>query len=84
MLQIANTVFNVTYKNWDDETYCANAVGAVYTDLVNRVAPESGVLHPAFYNKKYVIAGWPIYSSMLSVLSGIHAAIIYRTILADF
>ena len=31
--------------------------------------------------KKYVIAGWPIYSSMLSVLSGIHAAIIYRTIL---
>ena len=62
VLQIANTVFNVTYKNWDDETYCANAVGAVYTDLVNRVAPESGVLHPAFYNKKYVIAGWPIYS----------------------
>ena len=84
VLQIANTVFNVTYKNWDDETYCANAVGAVYTDLVNRVAPESGVLHPAFYNKKYVIAGWPIYSSMLSVLSGIHAAIIYRTILPIF
>ena len=28
VLQIANTVFNVTYKNWDDETYCANAVGA--------------------------------------------------------
>lgn len=83
-LQIANMVFNVTYKNWDDETYCANAVGAVYTDLVNRVAPESGVLHPAFYNKKYVIAGWPIYSSMLSVLSGVHAAIIYRTILPIF
>ena len=42
------------------------------------------MLHPAFYNKKYVIAGWPIYSSMLSVLSGIHAAIIYRTILPIF
>lgn len=79
-----NTVFNTTYVNWDDQTYVANAVGTWQTDQVNRVAPYSGSTRAPFYDRKYVIAGWPIYSSMLAVLSGIHPAIIFRTLLPLF
>lgn len=79
-----NTVLNTTYVNWDDQTYCANAVSSWQSDLVNRLAPHSGTIRPAFYDKKYAIAGWPIYSSMLAVLSGIHPAIIFRTLLPVF
>lgn len=79
-----NTVFNTTYVNWDDQTYVANAVGTWQTDLVNRVAPYSGSARAAFYDRKYVIAGWPIYSSMLAILSGVHPAIIFRTLLPIF
>ena len=81
VLTTVNTVWNTTYLNWDDETYCTNAVGSWYTDLVNRTAPESGELKKAFYDKKYVIAGWPIFSAMLAVLTDIHPAVIYRTLL---
>lgn len=35
LLQTLNNVLNTTYRNWDDETYCANAVGSWYTDKVN-------------------------------------------------
>lgn len=79
-----NTVLNTTYVNWDDQTYCANAVSSWQSDLVNRLAPHSGTIRPAFYDKKYAIAGWPIYSSMLAVLSGIHPAVIFRTLLPIF
>ena len=79
-----NTVLNTTYVNWDDQTYCTNAVSSWQSDLVNRLAPHSGSSRSAFYDKKYVIAGWPIYSSMLAVLSGIHPAIIFRTLLPIF
>lgn len=79
-----NTVFNTTYVNWDDQTYCTNAVASWQSDLVNRLAPHSGTMRPAFYDKKYAIAGWPVYSSMLAVLSGIHPAIIFRTLLPLF
>lgn len=81
VLTTANAVWNTTYLNWDDQTYCANAVGSWYADLVNRTAPESGQLKEVFYDKKYVIAGWPIFSAVLAVLTDIHPAIIYRTIL---
>lgn len=80
----ANTVLNTTYVNWDDQTYCANAVSTWQTDLVNRYAPYSGTWKEALYNKKYVIAGWPIYSSMIAVLADIHPAIIFRTLLPLF
>lgn len=79
-----NTVFNTTYVNWDDQTYVANAIGTWQTDLVNRVAPYSGSARAPFYDRRYVIAGWPIYSSMLAVLSGVHPAIIFRTLLPLF
>ena len=73
--------WNTTYLNWDDETCCANSVGAWCTDLVNRTAPESRELKKAFYDKKYVIAGWSIFSSMLAVLTDIHPAVINRMLL---
>lgn len=38
VLTTANAVWNTTYLNWDDQTYCANAVGSWYADLVNRTA----------------------------------------------
>ena len=79
-----NTVLNTYYGNWDDETYCANAVASWYSDLVNRHNPNMGLLQDAFYDKKYTVAGWPIYSSMLAVLTGLHPAIVYRTILPLF
>lgn len=81
---ILHTIRSACYSNWDDQTYCANAVGAWYTDKVNRYAPESGIFQEAFYDKKYVVAGWPIYSAMISVLSGVHPAIIYRTVMPVF
>ena len=84
LLQTLNNVLNTTYRNWDDETYCANAVGSWYTDKVNRCAPQSGIYRNAFYDKKYTLAAWPIYSSMLAVLSHVHPAIIYRTVLPLF
>ena len=73
--------WNTTYLNWDDETCCANSVGAWYADLVNRTALESGKLKKAFYDKKYVIAGWSIFSLMLAVLTDIYPAVIYRMLL---
>lgn len=81
VLITVNTVWNTTYLNWDDETCCANSVGAWYADLVNRTALESGKLKKAFYDKKYVIAGWSIFSSMLAVLTDIYPAVINRMLL---
>lgn len=81
VLITVNIVLNTTYLNWDDETGCANSVGAWYTDLVNRTAPESGELKKAFYDKKYVIAGWSIFSSVPAALTDIHPAVINRMLL---
>lgn len=79
-----NTVLNTTYKNWDDQTYCANAVATWQTDAINRYTFYSGKWVQPFYLVKYIVAGWPNYSSMLAVLSGVHPAIIFRTILPLF
>ena len=83
-LQTLNTVLNTFYGNWDDETYCGTAVTSWYTDTVNRYAPSTGAWQPPFYNQKYVIASWPVYSSMLAVLTGVHPAILFRTVLPLF
>lgn len=42
------------------------------------------MLQPAFYEAPYNIASWPVYSSMLAVLTNIHPAIVFRTILPLF
>lgn len=84
VLLTINTVVNVYYGNWDDETYCGTAVTSWYTDTVDRYAPGLGVLQPAFYEMPYNIASWPVYSAMLAVLTGVHPAIVFRTILPLF
>ena len=84
VFQTMNTVLNVYYGNWDDETYCGTAVTSWYTDTVDRFAASTGIKQDAFYNGYYNIASWPVYSSMLAVLTGIHPAIIFRTILPLF
>lgn len=84
LFQTMNTIFNTYYGNWDDETYCGTAVTSWYTDTVDRYMPGIGVLKPAFYETPYNIASWPVYSSMLAVLTKIHPAIIFRTILPLF
>lgn len=81
LLQVLNTLLNTYYGNWDDETYCGTAAASWYTDTVDRYGPNSGVLQPAFYNEKYNIAAWPVYSSMLAVLTGTHPVILFRTVL---
>lgn len=79
------TVFGTIYRNWDDQTYCATAVGSLYADTVNRGAIESGRLVTAFlHDKQYSVPNWPIYNAMLALLTGVHPAIIYRTILPLF
>lgn len=84
VFQTMNTVLNTFYGNWDDETYCGTAVTSWYTDTVDRYAPGIGVLQPAFSRTQYNLAAWPVYSSMLAVMTGIHPAIIFRTILPLF
>lgn len=79
-----NTVLNTTYKNWDDQTYCANAVATWQTDAINRYTFYSGKWVQPFYLMKYILAGWPNYSSMLAVLCGLHPAILFRTLLPLF
>ena len=74
-------VFSSYYGNWDDQTYCANAVTSWYTDTLNRYAPESGFPKPAFYDPQYVVPGWTSFCASLAVLTGAHPAIVYRTLL---
>lgn len=84
VFQTMNTVLNTFYGNWDDATYGGTAATSWYTDTVDRYDSWFGVLRPAFYATQYNLAAWPVYSSMLSVLTGIHPVIIYRTILPLF
>lgn len=84
LVQAINIFLNAYYGNWDDETYCGTAAASWYTDTVDRYAPNSGVPQPAFYNIKYNIASWPVYSSMLAVLTGVHPVILFRTVLPLF
>lgn len=78
------TLLSTTYINSDDQTYCAIAADSWYTDTVNRHDPTSGVLRECFYNKPYTWSTWPVYSSLLAVLTGIHPTIIHRTLLPLF
>lgn len=76
-----NTVLRTYYGNWDDETYCSVAVTSWYTDTVYRGSTTAGTPVEAFSNIQYMIADWPVYSASLAVLSGLHPAIVYRTLM---
>ena len=81
LLQIFNTVFRTYYGNQDDHYYCAIATTSLSTDTVNRYFPISGLLKDAFYEIDYTLPAWPTFSASLALLTGVHPAIIYRTLL---
>lgn len=81
LLQIFNAVFRTYYGNQDDHYYCAIATTSLSTDTVNRYSPISGLLRPSFYEIDYTLPAWPTFSASLALLTGVHPAIIYRTLL---
>lgn len=84
LAQALSTAVGAYYGNWDDSTYCGIATTSWYTDTVNRYSPDTGDLQPAFFSGQYVLAGWPVFSASLAQLTGIHPAIVFRTILPLF
>lgn len=81
LLQIFNTAFRTYYGNLDDHFYCAIATTSLSTDTVNRYSPISGLAKKAFYSREYALPAWPTFSASLALLTGVHPAIIYRTLL---
>lgn len=81
LLQTFNTVFRTYYGNLDDHYYCAIATTSLSTNTVNRFSPISGLLKDAFFNINYTLPAWPTFSASLALLTGVHPAIIYRTLL---
>ena len=81
LLQLFNTIFRTYYGNLDDHYYCAIATSSWYTNTANRYSPISGLLKGAFFSKQYTLPAWPTFSASLALLTGVHPAIIYRTLL---
>ena len=81
LLQSFNAAFRTYYGNLDDHYYCAIATTSLSTDTVNRVYPISGLPREAFFPKDYTLPAWPTFSASLALLTGVHPAIIYRTLL---
>lgn len=80
-LHVLNTVLNTYYGCWDDETYVGVAAASWYTDTVGRCPPYSLTPKPAFYDPQYNIPCFPLLSAVLAVLTGVHPAILFRTVL---
>ena len=80
-VQTLNTLLNAYYGNWDDETYCGTAVVSYYTDTADRYAPQHIEEKSPFYDVQHCLAAWPIYCAMLSVITKVHPAIVFRTLL---
>lgn len=84
LAQAFHVVFSTYYGNWDDSTYCAIATTSWYTDTANRYSPNTGTLGEILYGGKYVLAFWPVFSASLAQLTGVHPAIVFRTIMPLF
>lgn len=82
--QALHATLSTYYNNWDDSTYCAIATTSWYTDTVNRYSPETGAPGWVLYGGQYVLAAWPVFSASLAQLTGIHPAIVFRTLLPLF
>lgn len=79
--QTISTVLGAFYGNWDDSTYCSIATTSWYTDTANRYSPQSGEWGAVLYDGQYVLAAWPLLSASIAQLTGIHPAIIFRTLM---
>lgn len=79
--QILSMVLGAFYGNWDDSTYCSIATTSWYTDTANRYSPQTGEWGTVLYDGQYVLAAWPLLSASIAQLTGIHPAIIFRTLM---
>lgn len=79
--QTLSTVLGAFYGNWDDSTYCSIATTSWYTDTANRYSPQTGEWGTVLYDGQYVLAAWPLLSASIAQLTGIHPAIIFRTLM---
>lgn len=57
------------------------AVVSYYTDTADRYAPQHIVEKSPFYDVQHCLSAWPIYCAMLSVITKVHPAIVFRTLL---
>ena len=79
--QTLSMVLGAFYGNWDDSTYCSIATTSWYTDTANRYSPQTGEWGTVLYDGQYVLAAWPLLSASIAQLTGIHPAIIFRTLM---
>lgn len=70
--------------NVDDSFYCTQSTTALYTNTINQYNPMIGVQTVNPRRGQYYIPLWPIYWASISQLTGIHPAIIMRTLLPIF
>ena len=84
LVQALHVALSTFYGNWDDSTYCAIATTSWYTNTANRCSPNTGTPGGILYGGKYVLAFWPVFSASLAQLTGIHPAIVFRTLMPLF
>lgn len=84
LTQTAHVCLSTFYGNWDDSTYCAISTTSWYTNTVNRYSPNTGTLGKILYSGKYSLALWPVFSASLAQLTGVHPAIVFRTLMPVF
>ena len=82
LLQVVRAVTGLV-TNVDDCTYAAQATTAIYTDTINQYRESTGFKIESGFDYHYT-AMWPILWASVSQLTGIHPAIIMRTILPLF
>lgn len=82
LLQLA-TYFCGVHRDDDDAFYVAAAVTSVGTNTVYEYNPYTGDLYDVL-PMRYVLSPFPVFTAVLSYLSGIHAATIAHTILPVF
>lgn len=81
-MQTARIVNGYTIS-WDDSDYMAQSTTALYTNTINEYEPQTG-LHVGILNQVEVhhkISLWGILWASMSQLTGIHPAILCRTLL---
>lgn len=84
LAQALHVALSTYYGNWDDSTYCAIASTSWYTDTANRYSPNTGAQGWILYGNQYVLAFWPVFSASLAQLTGVHPAIVFRTVMPVF
>ena len=86
ILLILYQIFMITYFQHvddDDAFYIGTAVTTWHTDTMYQYSPYSGVAYDA-YPARYVLSPLPLFHATIARLSGLHPAVIARTILPFF